>query len=174
MGRKPVIVGTGSKRGYMSPDPLAGPPLCRCAVCASRRATQLAQALQNKFGPGGRREDPLSSERRRQFIEGLRAVAQFYEENPGAWYDGMHLTLNMYVWGRARAEPLPKRPGLLVTATRSMTTTTLPSSRSSASKCPWLFLLLGPRCAAAWSWARASYPQDRAGHRGGTHSRIQH
>jgi len=45
----------------------------------------------------------LSSEqrRRRQFIEGLRAVAQFYEENPGAWYDGMHLTLNMYVWGRA-------------------------------------------------------------------------
>jgi hypothetical protein len=50
----------------------------------------------------------LSSEqrRRRQFIEGLRAVAQFYEENPGAWYDGMHLTLNMYVWGRAARKTL--------------------------------------------------------------------
>jgi hypothetical protein len=44
--------------------------------------------------------------RRRQFIAGLRAVAQFYEENPGAWYDGMHLTLNMYVWGRAARETL--------------------------------------------------------------------
>jgi hypothetical protein len=44
--------------------------------------------------------------RRREFIEGLRAVAQFYEENPGAWYDGMHLTLNMYVWGRAARKTL--------------------------------------------------------------------
>lgn len=56
-GRKRVIVGTGNRRGYMSLDPLAGPPLCRCTVCASRRAAQLAQALQNKFGPAaaGRR-----------------------------------------------------------------------------------------------------------------------
>jgi hypothetical protein len=44
--------------------------------------------------------------RRRQFIEGLRAVANFYEENPGAWYDGMHLTLNMYVWGRSARKTL--------------------------------------------------------------------
>jgi len=44
--------------------------------------------------------------RRRQFIEGLRAVAEFYEKNPGAWYDGMHLTLNMYVWGRAARKAL--------------------------------------------------------------------
>jgi hypothetical protein len=44
--------------------------------------------------------------RRRQFIEGLRAVATFYEENPGAWYDGMHLTLNMYVWGRTARKAL--------------------------------------------------------------------
>jgi len=44
--------------------------------------------------------------RRRQFIEGLRAVAEFYEKNPGAWYDGMHLTLNMYVWGRAARKVL--------------------------------------------------------------------
>jgi hypothetical protein len=54
------------------------------------------------------REDPMSNEqhRRRQFIAGLRAVAQFYEENPAAWYDGMHLTLNMYVWGRAARKTL--------------------------------------------------------------------
>jgi hypothetical protein len=44
--------------------------------------------------------------RRRQFIAGLRAVAQFYEENPAAWYDGMHLTLNMYAWGRAARKAL--------------------------------------------------------------------
>jgi hypothetical protein len=44
--------------------------------------------------------------RRRQFIEGLRAVAQFYEGNPAAWYDGMHVTLNMYVWGRAARKVL--------------------------------------------------------------------
>ncbi|MEA2257373.1 MAG: hypothetical protein QOJ51_198 [Acidobacteriaceae bacterium] len=44
--------------------------------------------------------------RRRQFIEGLRAVAKFYEENPGASYDGMHLTLNMYVWGRTARKAL--------------------------------------------------------------------
>jgi hypothetical protein len=44
--------------------------------------------------------------RRRQFIEGLRAVAQFYEENPAAWYDGMHVTLNMYAWGRAARKTL--------------------------------------------------------------------
>jgi hypothetical protein len=37
--------------------------------------------------------------RRRQFIEGLRAVAKFYEENPAAYYDGMHLTINMYIGG---------------------------------------------------------------------------
>jgi hypothetical protein len=44
--------------------------------------------------------------RRRQFIAGLRAVAQFYEENPAAWYDGMHLTLSMYIWGRAARKAL--------------------------------------------------------------------
>jgi hypothetical protein len=45
---------------------------------------------------------------RHQFIEGLRAVAQFYEENPGAWYDGIHLTLNMYIWGRKTREILAR------------------------------------------------------------------
>jgi hypothetical protein len=33
-------------------------------------------------------------------------VATFYEQNPGAWYDGMHLTLNMYVWGRTARKAL--------------------------------------------------------------------
>jgi hypothetical protein len=27
-----------------------GSPVCRCSACASRRATQLAQALERKFG----------------------------------------------------------------------------------------------------------------------------
>jgi|ERR1700684_889653 hypothetical protein len=34
--------------------------------------------------------------RRRLFIEGLRAVASFYEQNADAYYDGMQITLNMY------------------------------------------------------------------------------
>jgi hypothetical protein len=48
------------------------------------------------------KEENMSAEKnlRQEFIAGLRAVAQFYEENPDAWYDGMHLTLNMYAWGR--------------------------------------------------------------------------
>jgi hypothetical protein len=46
--------------------------------------------------------------RRQHFIEGLRAVAQFYEENPDAWYDGIHLTLNMYIWGGAAREILAR------------------------------------------------------------------
>jgi hypothetical protein len=36
---------------------LGGQPVCRCSLCASRRATQLAQALERKFGsqaPGER------------------------------------------------------------------------------------------------------------------------
>lgn len=45
---------------------------------------------------------------RRQFIEGLRAVARFYEDNPDAWYDGIHLTLNMYIWGREAREILAR------------------------------------------------------------------
>jgi hypothetical protein len=44
--------------------------------------------------------------RRRQFIEGLRAVAQFYEDHPEAWYDGIHTTLSMYIWGRKTREIL--------------------------------------------------------------------
>jgi hypothetical protein len=48
----------------------------------------------------------IEQRRRRQFIDGLRAVAKFYEENPGACYDGMHLTLNMYAWGRTARETL--------------------------------------------------------------------
>ena len=39
----------------------------------------------------------IEQHRRRLFIEGLRAVATFYEQND---YDGMHITLNMH--GAAR------------------------------------------------------------------------
>ncbi len=47
------------------------------------------------------------------FIAGLRAVAEFYEQNPDAYYDGMHITLNMYVWGgAARQNTSPNGPGI--------------------------------------------------------------
>jgi hypothetical protein len=45
-------------------------------------------------------------QKRLDFIAGLCAVAAFYEENPDAYYDGMHLTLNMYVWGDAARRTL--------------------------------------------------------------------
>jgi hypothetical protein len=48
----------------------------------------------------------IEQRRRLQFIEGLRAVAKLYEENPGAYYDGMHMTLNMYAWGRSARQSL--------------------------------------------------------------------
>jgi hypothetical protein len=38
----------------------------------------------------------IDRRRRRLFIEGLRAVASFYEQNADAYYDGMQITLNMY------------------------------------------------------------------------------
>jgi hypothetical protein len=50
--------------------------------------------------------DQIDQRRRRHFIAGLRAVADFYEQNVDAYYDGMHLTLNMYVWGRAARQTL--------------------------------------------------------------------
>jgi hypothetical protein len=50
--------------------------------------------------------DKTDQRRRRHFIAGLRAVAEFYEQNPEAYYDGMHITLNMYVWGGAARQTL--------------------------------------------------------------------
>src|ERR1700761_8666149 len=46
--------------------------------------------------------------RRRHFIEGLQAAAKFYEENPAAYYDGMHLTINMYVSGSHARQTLAR------------------------------------------------------------------
>jgi len=40
------------------------------------------------------------SRARREFIRGLHAIADFYEQNPLAYYDRMHLTISMYVGGR--------------------------------------------------------------------------
>jgi hypothetical protein len=48
----------------------------------------------------------VEQRRRRHFIEGLRAVASFYEQNADAFYDGMHVTFNMYVWGGAARQTL--------------------------------------------------------------------
>jgi hypothetical protein len=67
-----------------------------------RCGTDLARVV---YRPG---EDLMNNQqrRRRHFIEGLRAVAKFYEETPEAYYDGMHITLNMYVWGSAARQTL--------------------------------------------------------------------
>jgi hypothetical protein len=48
----------------------------------------------------------LTADQRRHFIEGLRAVADFYEQHPEAYYDGIPITLNMYVWGNAARRTL--------------------------------------------------------------------
>jgi hypothetical protein len=50
--------------------------------------------------------DQTDQRRRLHFIEGLRAVADFYEQNVDAYYDGMPITLNMYVWGGAARHTL--------------------------------------------------------------------
>lgn len=41
----------------------------------------------------------MSDRARKQFIAGLRALAAFYEARPGAYYDGMRVTLSMYAAG---------------------------------------------------------------------------
>ena len=66
---------------------------------------------------------------RRQFIEGLRAVAQFYEAHPEAWYDGIHLTLNMYIWGRNAREILAQTVRDLGQCTKKYDQTNITVSR---------------------------------------------
>lgn len=43
---------------------------------------------------------------RREFIDGLMAVGRFYEQNSEAYYDGMKMTLCMYVNGRGAKRAL--------------------------------------------------------------------
>jgi hypothetical protein len=79
-----------------------------CRLCgASCRSVDPGLAKQIRFC-AGHLEDPLNLQQRRRlhFIQGLRAVAKFYEDHPNAWYDGMHLTLNMFVWGRSARKTL--------------------------------------------------------------------
>jgi hypothetical protein len=68
-------------------------------------------------------------QRRRQFIEGLRAVARFYEDHPDAWYDGVHLTLNMYIWGRQAREILARSARALGSCTKTYDGTNLTVSK---------------------------------------------
>jgi hypothetical protein len=67
--------------------------------------------------------------RRQQFIAGLRAVAQFYEDHPDAWYDGVHLTLNMYIWGRKAREILARTVKALGSCTKIYDDTNITVSR---------------------------------------------
>jgi hypothetical protein len=66
---------------------------------------------------------------RRQFIDGLRAVARFYEDNPDAWYDGIHLTLNMYIWGRETREILARSVRALGSCIKTYDDTNITVSR---------------------------------------------
>jgi hypothetical protein len=70
----------------------------------------------------------------RQFIERLHAVVTFHKEKPDAWYDGMYLTPNLHVWGRAARKSLVQTAERLASATRAMLTATLLSPGSSASR----------------------------------------
>lgn len=50
---------------------------------------------------------------RLELIAGLRAVADFYERNPEAYYDGMRLTINMYAWGTGARDALQQTASAL-------------------------------------------------------------
>lgn len=50
---------------------------------------------------------------RQQLIEGLRAVAEFYESYPQAYDDGMMLVLSMYVSGHGANNTLAAMSSLL-------------------------------------------------------------
>jgi hypothetical protein len=57
---------------------------------------------------------------RRNLIAGLRAVADFYERNPAAYYDGMRLTINMYAWGPGARTALQQTAHALGVYTQSI------------------------------------------------------
>jgi hypothetical protein len=78
---------------------------------------------------GGYKLSNPEQHRRRQFIAGLRAVAQFYEGNPDAWYDGIHLTLNMYIWGREAREILARNVKAFGSCTKIYDDTNITISR---------------------------------------------
>lgn len=65
---------------------------CACPECVLRRDRELRSALESKF-------EPAVTNPRLQFTEGLRAVASFYDTHDGAYYDGMPVSLNMYLPG---------------------------------------------------------------------------
>ena len=71
----------------------------------------------------------LDDLRRRHFIDGLRALALFYEQNPDVWYDGIPVTLNMYVWGRAARETLARTVRALGSCAKNYDDTNITVSR---------------------------------------------
>jgi hypothetical protein len=56
--------------------------------------------------------DQIDQRRRRHFIEGLRAVADFYEQNVDAYYDGMCITLNMCMGRHGASHAARDGPGI--------------------------------------------------------------
>ena len=54
---------------------------------------------------------------RQQLIAGLRAVADFYQQQPTAYYDGLPITLNMYICGTDAQQVLDHTSSLFSTCT---------------------------------------------------------
>ena len=42
----------------------------------------------------------MKEQARQEFIAGLRSLAAFYESRPGAYYDGMRVTMAVYAAAR--------------------------------------------------------------------------
>jgi hypothetical protein len=70
------------------------------------------------------------SHARREFVQGLRAIADFYDQNPHAYYDGMHLTLNMYAAGREARHTLAEMARAFGACNKSYDERTVTLSRS--------------------------------------------
>lgn len=67
------------------------------------------------------REVNIHKRARQELIDGLRAVAAFYEENPHAHDDGMTVVLSMYVPGQAAGRILAMMESALGICTKNRT-----------------------------------------------------
>lgn len=71
---------------------------------------------------------------RRQLIAGLRAVADFYESNPSAYYDGLTLSLCIYVTGSAASGILATMATIFGECEQSCNASHLTVSKQFSSK----------------------------------------
>lgn len=72
---------------------------------------------------------------RQEFIAGLRSLAAFYESRPGAYYDGIRVTIAMYAAGRRAQQAFAAMAQAFADADREAAAVTAPAAyqRNSAS-----------------------------------------